>query len=690
MTEFLTRMRQRKLVQWAVAYVAGAWAVLQALGLVADSYHWTDAIMHLALGLLALGFVVMLLLAWYHGERGIQRVSSTELLIIALVLAVGGAWLWRFERAPHAAGATRARSAVAAATSVPARTAAPAAAKHVVAPAPAAMIPAKSVAVLPFENLSADQGNAYFADGMRDLILTKLADVGELKVISRTSTLQYGSHPQNLKRIGEQLGVAAILEGSVQKVGNQVLINLQLVDAKTDTHIWAESYQRTLDNIFGVEGEVATKVANALQAKLTAAESTALAKVGTHNPEALDALLKASYYLNNSNRTGSRAELARSVPLAKQAIAADPGFAAAYTLLALAYQKLGGHAREAEAAALHALKLDPDNADAHTEYAFALVDKGEFDAAIAEARKAVALPGHGASNIDGLGFTLAYAGRFEDAEQAFRQAVKAAPRVNFSRVWAANMAASLRRYAVSRDRLRYVVVRDPGYVNAVAWLAKTEWLGFGNLDAARKTLQATATPVATSATLADAWYELEYVSRDYQAALAVLAKAPSSMFETRPRALYEALTFRAQGNAAKAWSAFATARDQLETRLRKSPNDADVHAALAQALAGQGEGEAARAAAKRALALVPVGRRSWVQQGLLVNLAAVQAHTGHVDDAIRTLDKLMSMPAGLNMSIAHLRLHPAWDPIRHDARFQALLEKYRDAPPVAATSGSAP
>src|SRR6185312_3012058 len=137
---------------------------------------------------------------------------------------------------------------------------------------PIAAIPAKSIAVLPFENLSSDKDNAYFADGMQDLILTKLADIGELKVISRTSTMKYASHPDDLKTIAQQLGVATILEGSVQKAGNQVLINVQLIDAKTDEHIWADSYTRTLDNVFGVEGEVAGQIATALKAKLSPAE----------------------------------------------------------------------------------------------------------------------------------------------------------------------------------------------------------------------------------------------------------------------------------------------------------------------------------------------------------------------------------------------------------------------------------
>ncbi len=192
MTDLWARLKQRKLVQWTLAYAAGAWALLQVLDLAAQNYTWPHLVMHLAFGLVALGFVLTLVLAWYHGERGVQRVTGPELLIVALLLAIGGALLWRFtprgtlDVNQHVAMHTSSAHA-GSAKATPEST------------APASSIPAKSIAVLPFENLSSDKENAYFADGMQDLILTKLADIGDLKVISRTSTMQYGSHPQNLQ-----------------------------------------------------------------------------------------------------------------------------------------------------------------------------------------------------------------------------------------------------------------------------------------------------------------------------------------------------------------------------------------------------------------------------------------------------------------------------------------------------------
>ncbi|MGH8403542.1 MAG: hypothetical protein ACRESO_09100, partial [Gammaproteobacteria bacterium] len=193
--------------------------------------------------------------------------------------------------------------------------------------------PAKSIAVLPFENLSADKNNDYFVAGMQDLILTKLADIGDLKVISRTSTMLYKSHPEDLKSVGRQLGVATLLEGSVQKAGNQVLINVQLIDARTDSHIWAQSYTRTLDNVFGVEGEVAEQIATALNAKLSPAETATLAAVPTQNRAAYDLFLRAEYQANKGLVNYDTASWKAAIPLYRQAVGQDPNFALAWARL---------------------------------------------------------------------------------------------------------------------------------------------------------------------------------------------------------------------------------------------------------------------------------------------------------------------------------------------------------------------
>ena len=217
MDEFLQRLRERKLVQWALAYLAAAFALIQVVDIVAQRFGVSDASERFIIIALGVGFFVTLVLAWYHGERGAQRVSGTELMILALLLGIGGGVLLLLggKRAGDAAPA----DAHAQPHGAPSAPTAPTAA--------AAAIPAKSIAVLPFESLSDDKANAYFATGMQDEILTRLAGIRDLKVISRTSTAQYASHPTDLKTVGQQLGVAAVLEGTVQKAGDTAHINLQ-------------------------------------------------------------------------------------------------------------------------------------------------------------------------------------------------------------------------------------------------------------------------------------------------------------------------------------------------------------------------------------------------------------------------------------------------------------------------------
>src|SRR5204863_4299172 len=223
---FLQHLKQRKLVQWAAAYIAAAFALMQGIDIVAQRFGWPEQTMRFVIIVLSIGLFITLVLAWYHGERGAQRVSGTELLILALLLAVGGGFLWHF--------ATGAREPAAKVVSEEKTT------------TTLSAVPAKSIAVLPFENLSSDKENAYFADGIQDEILTRLSKIADLKVISRTSTQHYKSAPGNLSEIAKELGVAHILEGSVQKSGDAVRVNVQLIKAANDSHLWADTFDRKL------------------------------------------------------------------------------------------------------------------------------------------------------------------------------------------------------------------------------------------------------------------------------------------------------------------------------------------------------------------------------------------------------------------------------------------------------------
>src|SRR5437016_203467 len=229
MNEFLQRLKQRKLVQWAVAYVAAAFALIQGLDIVAQRFSWPDSIERTLIIAACIGFFIAMVLAWYHGERGAQRVTGPELLIIVLLVSLGAFFLWRFAAGSRAPIVTSVSSV-----------------------APVA-ITEKSIAVLPFENRSRDPDNAYFTDGVQDEILTDLAKIADLKVISRTSVMQYKSAPENLPEIAKQLGVAHIVEGSVQKGSDDLSVNVQLIKAANDSHLWADTFDRKLNDIFSVE-----------------------------------------------------------------------------------------------------------------------------------------------------------------------------------------------------------------------------------------------------------------------------------------------------------------------------------------------------------------------------------------------------------------------------------------------------
>ena len=416
MAEFWQRLKQRKIVQWALAYVAGAFALLQGIDIVAQQFGWPGSLQRGITLALALGFFVTLVLAWYHGERGAQKASGTELILLALLLTVGGGLLWRF--APSQGAVPQAVSTTAAS---------------------AAAIPGKSVAVLPFENLSADKDNEYFVAGMQDLILTKLAEIGDLKVISRTSTMKYRSRPDNLRQVGRELGVAHVLEGSVQRRGEVVLINVQLIDAANDAHLWAESYQRTLDNVFGVEHEVANAVATALSARLLPADQQGTGNAPTASQQAYDLFLRGEYEMRKFYASTNDADINSAIAHYEQAVTIDPRFALAYAGLSRARlllywsgngtvpdRTLGAAARDAASRATQVAPGLPEVllAKANVEYRLDL----DYEGALASFEAVLALRPQSVDALMGKAQALRRLGRYDEAITAYSSAVAIDPR----------------------------------------------------------------------------------------------------------------------------------------------------------------------------------------------------------------------------------------------------------------------
>src|SRR5438552_17004120 len=442
MNEFLQCLKQRKLVQWAIAYVAAAFALLQGIDIVAQQFGWPEGVRRgITLGLVV-GFFVTLVLAWYHGERGAQRVTGTELLIIGLVLALGGGFLWRF------AAASRTPDNKTAIAPNESRM-----------PEPAAVIPEKSIAVLPFENLSSDKENAYFTDGVQDEILTDLAKIADLKVIIRTSVMQYKTDARrNLREIGQQLGVAHLLEGSVQRAANKVRVNAQLIDARNDAHLWAQTYDRDLADVFAIQSEIAKAIAEQLQAKLSPNEKKAIEQPPTTDLAAFDLYSRAkSLLLTARFGVTSGPDVRKAIELMDEAVKRDPSFFDAYCQLAYAHEVLyavqgSDHTPArlalAEAALQAATRLRPDAAETHLARAqYLYYGLRDYAGALAEleiARRAVP---NDARIFELTGYILRRRGQQEEGLRNLERAVELDPRNFFTLQQIALSYLYLGRYA---------------------------------------------------------------------------------------------------------------------------------------------------------------------------------------------------------------------------------------------------
>ena len=675
MSDFLANLRQRKLVQWALAYAAGAWVALQVLDMAVANYDWPRTVMHAAFGLAALGLLIALILAWYHGEQGRQRASGVELLLIALVLAVGGGLLWWFAPAPMVAP-----------------------------PAPeATRIPGKSIAVLPFENLSNDKDNEYFVAGMQDLILTKLADIGELKVISRTSTLKYRSQPENLKQVGEELGVANVLEGSVQRQGNAVLVNVQLIDTATDAHLWAESYQRTLDNVFGVEGEVAGKVADALKARLSPAAAGRLATSLSSDPEADDLYLRAEYFSHRGDTDFDTTQYKQAIALYRQAVAKAPDFALAlarlsYTDSALAWLGGGGEdvaqlVADAQSRAETALRLAPKLPEARLAMGYShYYGKGEYAAALADFDAALQLRPNDAKALTARGYVLRRQGHFDAGIDSLTQAQALDPRNSELGLALGETLMMAARYPDAETALQRALALDPKNLQARYRLSREILVARGDVAGA---LEAAGGDEPRMRLLR---VYLLALQRNYRQALELLDAVPDTpdyFYQTDggPKTLQQAELYRAMGDSMRAHGLYVQslplARDYLNTDTDIPIKTVPIWIVIARVQVALGHDEEAMAALARAQDLL--GQVQDYADGpyMIELMAAAYAKAGRADRAVPLLEKAFATPGiGLNYSPAMLWIDPAWDPIRGDARFQALLRKHADRKPGGRPGGA--
>jgi len=410
MNEFFQRLKQRKLVQWAIAYVAAAFALLQGIDIVAGQFGWPEGVRRgITLGLVV-GFLVTLVLAWYHGERGAQRVTGTELVIIALVLALGGGLLWRFTTVRDKSLATPNHHETELAVT----------------------IPEKSIAVLPFVNMSADEADEYLCDGMTEELVNVLSKVKGLRVPGRSSSFAFkGKNEEDIfRKVGEQLHVNSVLEGSVRKAGDKLRVTAQLINVADGFHLWSDSYDGDMKDILAMESDVAQRVVRALKVQLGVDEARALTNKPTENAEAYRLYLLGRYHFGKFTRVG----WTDAIQYFEQALRIDPGYALAYCGLADTYGWAGGQTlpgREAWAKEMEfaqkALALDPKLAEAHLAMATAFFCVLDPHGSEKELDRAVKLNPNLALAYDQYGWTFGQMGRHDESISAEKRALELDP-----------------------------------------------------------------------------------------------------------------------------------------------------------------------------------------------------------------------------------------------------------------------
>jgi TolB-like protein/class 3 adenylate cyclase/Flp pilus assembly protein TadD len=552
---------------------------------------------------------------------------------------------------------------------------------------PGGVIPEKSIAVLPFENLSDDKQNAYFADGVQDEILTNLAKVADLKVISRTSVMQYkNSSKRNLREIANALGVAHILEGTVQKAANRVRVNAQLIDARTDAHVWAERYDRELADVFALENELAEKIVAQLKTKLSPQEKAAIEQKPTSDLAAYDLYVRAKTLIASAVfSTPQEESLREAVRLLNLAIERDPAFALAYYQLAHAHDLfyfLGTdhtpvRLAMADAAIQSLVRLRPDSGEAHLALAKHLY-WGYLD--YDRARKELKLAEKSLPN-DPLPFLLGgyidrRQGRWDESIKNLQRAIELDPQNPIVLQQVANSYEFLRRYADVERALDRAIALAPKDAALRAGRAQTELHWHADPRPLISTIRAIIAEDSREAgNVSESWLQVSLCQRDFDGALRALAALPIAGCHQEtipfPRVWCEGIVAQMRGDKAAAQAAFTSARNEMAKLVREQPAYAEAICALGMADAALGHKEDAIREGRRAVELLPVTKDSIIGSLLVQNLALIYAWTGEKDFAFEQLAIAAKLPG--HLSYGQLRLHPSWDPLRGDPRFEKIV-----------------
>jgi TolB-like protein/cytochrome c-type biogenesis protein CcmH/NrfG len=666
---FFAELKRRNVYKVAVAYIVAGWALSQGIAQVFPVFDAPGWIVRLIVVLIIIGFPFALIFAWAF-EITPEGVKSTEEADAVPTSArpINRAWIYIV-----VIGAVVSLALFFLGYSAGNKSTSPG--------------KDKSIAVLPFQSLSEAKNDAYFADGVQDQILTNLAKVSDLKVISHTSVRQYETGAErNLREIARQLGVAYIVEGSMQRAGDRLRINATLIDARTDAHIWAETYDRTAADLFAIQSDLAQSIVTQLKAKLSPKQKAEIEERPTKDLVAFELYLQAKAIIDSYiNATDVRAALLQALKSLDESIQRDPNFVSAYCYTARANDLLYFFDLDptperislADAAVKAALRLRPDSAEAH----FALADylfrcQRDYNRALEEL--AIARPGL-PNNTPFLilsGYINRRRNHFPEAERDFSTAFALDPR----NPNAYNLLADT--YVLQRRFPEAVHVYDnvlaAGEQVPIVRFRRASQIFYGTCNSGPlREILASAPEMDVAGGQTPARSMLAMIDGNYAEAERFLAASPRQDFQDLdfsfyyPKAWFEAMIARAKGDAAEAIAAFRKCRAILEQRLVVKPEHARTIAVLAQVDAGLGQKELAIREAQHAIDLMPISKDIYDGALVLESLAQVYTWSAERDRAIELVQKLVSMPSYINYG--RLKLHPLWSPLRGDPRFEKIV-----------------
>jgi TolB-like protein/Tfp pilus assembly protein PilF/phage shock protein PspC (stress-responsive transcriptional regulator) len=667
---FFGELKRRNVYKVAVAYIVAGWAIAQGIAQVFPVFDVPNWIVRLIVVLMVIGFPISLIFAWAFEitPEGLKRSEEADAMPpsarptnrtwIYIVVVGAAISLALFFLGRYTAG-TRTTSSG----------------------------DRKSIAVLPFASLSGDKNDAYFADGVQDQILTNLAKVSDLKVISHTSVRQYKTGAErNMREIGRQLGVAYIMEGSVQRARDRLRINAQLIDARTDSHVWAETYDRTASDLFAIQSELAESIVTQLKGKLSPQQKAEIEERPTQDLDAFELYLQAKAIVDSYlNATDVRAALLQALHSLDDAIQRDPKFVSAYCYVARANDLLFFFDLDpsqerislADTAVKAALQLRPDSAEAHfaqADYYFRCLR--DYDRALEEL--AIARPGLPNSTpfLILSGYINRRRNHFSDAERDFSAAFALDPRNPNAYNLLADTYVLQRRFPEAVHVYDNVLAAGEDVPIVRFRRASCAFSGTGDSGPLRDIL-AKSPEMEFAGSQTPARVLMAMLDGNYAEADRALADSPRQDFQDTdlsfyfPKSWYEAMIARAKGDSARARAALRECREILAQRLIIKPEHARTIAVLAQVDAGLGQKDLAIREAQHAIDLMPISKDIYDGALVLEGLAQVYTWSGDRDRAIELVQKLVTMPSYINY--ARLKLHPLWSPLRGDPRFEKIV-----------------